>query len=101
MHENDIASRRGVFQHLQRDAIHLLNACVGPFDAGRGLAGGAKIPQVWMAVDRCPQLSSPRTRTRRILPEPSMNQPMRAADDIHSPGSWRDIAEHRVNLHAL
>ena len=50
MHEGDIACRRSVFQHLQRNAVELLDAFVEPFDAGGGLAGGAKIPQVRMAV---------------------------------------------------
>src|SRR5687768_499169 len=76
MHEDDIACRRSVFQHLQRDAVDLLDAFVEPFDAGGGLAGGTKIPQVRMAVDRRPQVSSPRTWPWGILPEPPMDQPM-------------------------
>ena len=41
-----------------------------------GLAGGAKIPQVRMAVYRRPQVSSPRTRPWGILPELPVDQPM-------------------------
>jgi hypothetical protein len=101
MHEDDITCRRSVFQHLQRDAVDLLNAFVEPLDAGSGLAGGAKIPQVRMAMDRCPELGSSGPRPRWMIEEPPMDQPMRAADDIHPTGSWCDIAEHRVDLHAL
>jgi hypothetical protein len=50
MHEDDIACRRSVFQHLQRDAVDLLNAFVEPFDASGGLAGSAKVAQVRMAM---------------------------------------------------
>ena len=46
MHEDDVACRRGIFQHLQRDAVDRLNALVEPLDAGSGLAGGAEVPQV-------------------------------------------------------
>ena len=52
MHEDDVACRRGIFQHLQRDAVDFLNAFVEPFDAGCGLAGGAEIPQYgWRWTD--------------------------------------------------
>jgi hypothetical protein len=101
MHEDDIACRRSVFQHLQRDAADLLNAFVEPFDAGSGLAGGAEVPQVRMAMDRCPELGSSGPRPRRMIEKPPMDQPMRAADDIHPTGSRCNIAEHRVDLHAL
>ena len=85
MHQDDVARRRGIFQHLQRDSVDRLNALVEPLDAGRGLAGGAEIPQVRMAMDRCPELGSSGPRPRWMIEEPPMDQPMRAADDFIPP----------------
>jgi hypothetical protein len=59
MHEDDIACRRSVFQHLQRDAVDLLNAFVEPFDAGGGLAGGTRSRKYGWRVYRA-RRSAPR-----------------------------------------
>ena len=52
-------------------------------------------------MDRCPELGASGPRPRWVIEEPPMDQPMRAIDDHHAAGSRRDIAEHRVDLHAL
>src|SRR5262245_51618790 len=98
MHEDDVAGRRRVLQHLQRDAVEFLYAFVKPRDAGGGVAGRAQVPHVRMKVDRRPQLGAASARFRGILLEPPMEQPMRAAEDWHSTRSGCDLAEHGVDL---
>ena len=36
-----------------------------------------------------------------MIEKPPMDQPMRAIDNHDAAGSWRNISEHRVDLHAL
>ena len=46
VHENDVACLGRVLQHLQWDAVDILDALVEPRDAGSRVAGGAEVSKV-------------------------------------------------------
>ena len=101
VHENHVAGPRGVFQHLQRDPVNLLDSRVKPFDTACRVARSAEITEIGMAVNGGSQLSGAGARPRRMIDEPAVDEPMGRVEDVH-PASLRfDIAEHRVDLDAL
>src|SRR3569832_159835 len=100
MQEKLVTRRTPALDDLERYAVVDFSAAHQARNPFFRIIIGVEIADVGMRLEALAHLGTPRAGGRRALPEPTMDEPMRAAEHERAAGPRCDVAKERKRLHA-